>query len=116
MLLRKSVPASTKMLATSFAFMAGAASAQNAPPAKDGTSFEIEEIVVTALEGRDALQQTPMAITAFRGETLEKRSIDNVTDLLRSTPGLAVLDQGAGQRSSSCAASKRRRAADRSLL
>ncbi len=98
MLLRKSVPASTKMLATSFAFMAGAASAQNAPPAKDGTSFEIEEIVVTALKYETVLQQTPLAITVVSGETLEKRGIDNVTDLLRSTPGLAVLDQGAGQR------------------
>ena len=90
MLPRKSVPAS--LLVTSIAFMAGAASAQ------ESASFEIEEIVVTALKYETLLQQTPLAITVVSGETIEKRGIDNVTDLLRTTPGLAVVDQGAGQR------------------
>ena len=96
MLLTKSVPAST-MLATSMALMAGAASAQNAPP-KETASFEIEEIVVTALKYDSVLQRTPLAITVVSGDTLEKRGVDNLTDLVRTTPGLALVDQGTGQR------------------
>ena len=63
-------------------------------------SFEIEEIVVTALRRTDPtpLQKTPMAISAISGETLEKRSLDNVTDLLKVVPGTAVVDQGTAQR------------------
>lgn len=42
----------------------------------------IEEVVGTALK---------------RETTLADRGIDNVSDLLRATPGLSVLDQGAGR-------------------
>ena len=54
------------------------------------------------------LQKTPMAISAISGETLEKRGIDNVTDLLRVDAGpQPCVDQGAGQqRDSSFAACK----------
>ncbi|MGH8237606.1 MAG: TonB-dependent receptor plug domain-containing protein, partial [Steroidobacteraceae bacterium] len=97
LLLKKSLPASKRMLATSIAFVAGAASAQNVPPAKDSSAFEIEEILVTALKYDSYLQQTPVAITVVSGETLEKRGIDNVPDLLRLTPGLGTVNQGAGQ-------------------
>ena len=58
----------------------------------------IEEVVVTALKRETTLQDTPLAISAVSGTTLLDRGIDNVSDLLRTTPGLAVLDQGAGQR------------------
>ena len=58
----------------------------------------IEEVVVTALKRETTLQDTPLAMAAVSGETLVDRAIDNVSDLLRTTPGLAVLDQGAGQR------------------
>ncbi len=65
-----------------------------------GPSFEIEEIVVTALRRTDPtlLQKTPMAITTVGGDTLEKRSLDNVTDLLKVIPGTAIVDQGTAQR------------------
>jgi iron complex outermembrane receptor protein len=58
----------------------------------------IEEVVVTALKRETTLQDTPLAVSAVSGATLADRGIDNVSDLLRTTPGLAVLDQGAGQR------------------
>ena len=83
-------------------------------------SFEIEEIVVTALTVRDdaAAADAVGYLRRFSGETLEKRGIDNVTDLLRSTPGTRrSLDQGAGtappHRSRRA---ERRRSADRALL
>jgi outer membrane receptor protein involved in Fe transport len=84
------------MLATSLAFVAGTASAaQGAEPS--ARSFEIEEIVVTALKMETPLQKTPLAISVVSGDTLEKRGIDNVSDLLRATPGLNVQSQGTGQ-------------------
>jgi iron complex outermembrane recepter protein len=58
----------------------------------------IEEVVVTALKRETTLQDTPLAVSAVSGATLVDRGIDNVSDLLRTTPGLGVLDQGAGQR------------------
>jgi iron complex outermembrane receptor protein len=63
-------------------------------------SFEIEEIVVTALRRPEPtpLQKTPMAISTISGETLDKRSLENVTDLLKVIPGAGIQDQGAGQR------------------
>ena len=39
-----------------------------------------------------------MAISAISAETLEKRSIDNITDLLKAIPGTATVDQGTSQR------------------
>jgi iron complex outermembrane receptor protein len=66
--------------------------------AASADSAVIEEIVVTALKRETTLRDTPLAISAVSGETLVDRRIDNVSELLRTTPGLAVLDQGAGQR------------------
>ncbi|MGH8241433.1 MAG: TonB-dependent receptor plug domain-containing protein, partial [Steroidobacteraceae bacterium] len=96
MLLRHSLPASARTLATSLAFVAGAAAAQNTAPSQTDGS-EIEEIIVTALKRETELQKTPLAISAISGETLVDRSIDNIADLLRTTPGLTVQDQGPGQ-------------------
>lgn len=58
----------------------------------------IEEVVVTALKRSTLLQETPMSMLVVTGETLKDRGIDNVADLLRATPGLSLVDQGAGQR------------------
>lgn len=58
----------------------------------------IEEVVVTALKRSTLLQETPMSMLAVTGEAMKDRGIDNVADLLRATPGLSLVDQGAGQR------------------
>jgi len=58
----------------------------------------IEEVVVTALKRSTLLQETPMSMLAVTGEAIKARGIDNVADLLRSTPGLGLVDQGAGQK------------------
>ena len=64
-------------------------------------SFEIEEIVVTALRGRDEpCSRRRWPSPRFSGETLEKRSLDNVTDLLRSCRAPRSLDQGTASASS----------------
>jgi iron complex outermembrane recepter protein len=47
---------------------------------------KIEEIVVTAKQREESLQDVPLAITAFSALDIEKRSILDVRDLARFTP------------------------------
>ena len=54
-----------------------------------------EAVVVTATRMEEPLQQVPMSISAVTGADLERRAVDNLTELSRSTPGLTVVDQGA---------------------
>ena len=48
----------------------------------------LEEIVVTARKVQENLQDTPIAISAFTQETLNRRMIFNTEDLSRVTPNL----------------------------
>ena len=57
-------------------------------------AFE-EAAVVTATRVEEPLQQVPMSISAVTGADIERRAIDNLTELARWTPGLTVVDQGA---------------------
>ena len=52
-------------------------------------------MVVTATRIEQPLQQVPMSISAVTGADIERRAIDNLTELSRWTPGLTVVDQGA---------------------
>ena len=54
-----------------------------------------EAAVVTATRVEEPLQQVPMSISAVTGPDIERRAIDNLTELARWTPGLTVVDQGA---------------------
>ena len=47
-------------------------------------------IIVTAQKKESGLQETPIAITAFTDETLEKAALENTWDLQAVTPGLLV--------------------------
>jgi iron complex outermembrane receptor protein len=51
----------------------------------DGT---LEEIVVTAEKRSEGLQNIPIAITAISGNTLEKASVPDVSNLVQVTPSL----------------------------
>ena len=57
-------------------------------------AFE-EAAVVTATRIEEPLQRVPMSISAVTGADIERRAIDNLTELARWTPGLTVVDQGA---------------------
>ncbi len=50
----------------------------------------IAEIVVTAQKRECSLQDTPVAISAFSGDTLEDRGIDDVSNLESYVPNLHV--------------------------
>ena len=54
-----------------------------------------DAIVVTATRIEEPLQQVPLSISAVTGADIERRAIENLTELSSWTPGLTVVDQGA---------------------
>jgi iron complex outermembrane receptor protein len=62
--------------------------AQTDQPAASGTG--LEEIVVTARRKEERAQTVPIAITAFSQTDLEKKRINQVKDLAREVPSLAM--------------------------
>src|SRR5262245_23975849 len=55
-----------------------------APPVESG------EMLVTARRREESLQRVPVAVTAFSGPALERRSIDTTQDLTAFTPNLQL--------------------------
>src|SRR5258708_39217945 len=51
---------------------------------------ELEEIVVTALKRETNIQDTPLAITAVTGNTLNAMGVSDIASLNRVSPGLFV--------------------------
>jgi outer membrane receptor protein involved in Fe transport len=75
--------------------LATQALAQTAPAASDDA---LSEIVVTATRRGDvSVQNTPLAITAFSGATLEKQGISTIQDLTKADPSLNIQSYGAAQ-------------------
>src|SRR5262245_4507202 len=56
----------------------------------------LEEVVVSAQFREQALQTTPIAISAFTAENMEARGISNVTDLDAFVPNAVIQPLGAG--------------------
>lgn len=54
-----------------------------------GTDWLIEEMTVTARKREEGLQSTPIAISAFSGESLEFRGVDRVDGIADFTPNLS---------------------------
>ncbi len=72
------------ILVTSTAAIAPAR-AQAEDEAQDVT---IEEIIVTARKREERLQETPISITAFSAADLQRRTIESLSDIGRSTPNM----------------------------
>jgi iron complex outermembrane recepter protein len=70
-------------LATPFAAFAQDASADDAAG--------IEEIVVTAQKRSEAIQDVPIAISAFTAATIEKQGLDDALDLQLQVPNLLIV-------------------------
>jgi len=49
-------------------------------------SGQLEEITVSARFRDESLQQTPLAVTAITGESLELRNVTNVVDIGKYSP------------------------------
>ena len=68
---------------------------QAAAPAE--THETVSEIVVTAQKRSESVQSVPISVTAMDERKLERLGIQNLTDVARATPGLAVTSAGPGQ-------------------
>lgn len=64
--------------------------AQDAPSVAEAASHGDDEIVVTAQKRETNLQDTPLAISAIGGSTMEERGIDDVANLQSYVPNLRV--------------------------
>ncbi len=77
--------------------LSATAVAQDAAPAQEAST--VEDIVVTARRTEESAQKTPLALTAFSGETLERTGAQQVTDLQGAVPNLNIV-QGRGSSNS----------------
>ena len=72
--------------ATTLAMVAGATLA----PAPAIAQNIIEEILVTARKRTENLQEVPAAVSAFSGEELLDRGVDNIVEVARLTPNVTI--------------------------
>ena len=88
------MPNGTLRLAVSgvLAFATSVAGAQSAPSAA-GTptagSLQLDEVIVTARKYAENIQETPVSVTAFNAETIDKLGMTGMADIALRTPGLA---------------------------
>lgn len=71
------------------------AAAQHALAA-DGDKPRLEEVIVTAQKREQRLIDVPMSITAFSGDLLQLKGINNIQDLAFSVPGMSLREDGPG--------------------
>ncbi|MDQ8027156.1 MAG: TonB-dependent receptor [Brevundimonas sp.] len=71
--------------------------AQDAAPQEEVAG--LDDVIVTARRTSESLQRTPLAVTAFSGETLEQRGAMQTTDLQGAVPNLNIV-QGRGSSNS----------------
>ena len=82
-----------KLLLTTGLALAAASGTARAQDAADGPAETVANeniIIVTAQKREQALQDVPIAITAFQGEFLENTTSDNLQDLGNFTPNLSL--------------------------
>lgn len=85
--------ASTTLSVACALVLADAAHAQQ-PPGRSVTS--LDEIVVTAQRREERLLEVPIAISAVTSELLEDAGAAQLSDILDSTPGVGIVDDGSG--------------------
>ncbi|MBB6522399.1 iron complex outermembrane receptor protein [Pseudoteredinibacter isoporae] len=68
----------------------GALFATSAPSfAQEGKHWQIEEVTVTARKREESLQDTPIAVTAFSGEGMEKRGMTQLNGIAAYSPNMS---------------------------
>ncbi len=74
---------------------AQATTAQGAQaPQIEGSTSELQEVVVTAERRAENVQTTPIAVTAITGAQLEANEVKSIGDLTTVTPALSVINIG----------------------
>ena len=69
-------------------FPAGTANAQEQRDSRAGVSSILHEIVITARKREENQQDTPLAVTAFSGASLDVRGIQSISEIGRITPNM----------------------------
>jgi iron complex outermembrane receptor protein len=64
------------------------------PLAAQEGAMTLEEVVVTAQRREQSMQDVPVSVTAFSGDTLQQRNITNAVDYLAITPGVSFTEDG----------------------
>ena len=82
--MKKTIHISLTSIATALAF----ALPIQAQESKSSVSSLMEEITVTARKREESLQETPLAVSAFTGASLEARGIQKVDDIASITPNM----------------------------
>ena len=54
----------------------------------------LEEVIVTAQRREQSLQDVPVAVTAFSGETIERQNIKSAVDYMALTPNVSYTEDG----------------------
>ncbi len=62
--------------------------------AGDGQKLAIEEVVVTAQKRAESLQEVPIAISAFTGESLDQLGVTSAEDVMTLLPNAGTISQG----------------------
>jgi len=78
------------MSLTGGVLLSGAAMAQSDEAASSG----FDEIIVTARKREESVETTPIAISAFTGDTMEAKGITNIVDVARFVPNLSISSNG----------------------
>jgi iron complex outermembrane receptor protein len=84
----------TSTILSTIAATLAAASASNAAFAQGEPEPALEEIIVTAQKRSESLQDTPVAVTAVTGESLESLNRDDIAAIAVQTPSLAYSEAG----------------------
>jgi iron complex outermembrane recepter protein len=75
-----------------FTIVPGVATRAIQRPAAPRVATEIEEIIVTAQKREESIQETPISVTAFTGESLQTKGVSNVVDLAAIVPNMRITD------------------------
>ena len=63
---------------------------------QDGNEVQLEEIVVTARKREESVLETPVSISVFSSEVIERASMQSLEDVAALTPGLTFNSYAAG--------------------
>ena len=95
--MKYTIPASG-LLACAFAFTLGAAAPALAQQAQSDSA--IEEIIVTARQQEETLQDVPVTIAALTEQDLDRYNITNLVDAAKMVPNMVIAHGGSGNGSS----------------
>ena len=76
-------------IAGALALLPSAAAMAQARPAAAATAT-VSEIIVTATKTETALMKTPVAVSAYTGDTLKAQGVSSISDLQNITPAVVV--------------------------